>query len=97
MYGRSSEKTNSGGEQLTFSMKRRRNRTQKPLACYREITLHEERTGQSIKDLPVEVVEYRLPEERVCPCCGGKSEMSTEVREELKIIPAKVSIVKHVR
>jgi len=45
------------------------------------------------------VIEYRLPEEeQVCPCCGGKlHEMSTEVREELKIIPAKVSIVKHVR
>ena len=46
------------------------------------------------------MIEYRLPEEeQVCPCCAVVKlhEMSTEVREELKIIPAKVSIVKHVR
>jgi transposase len=52
-----------------------------------------------LKDLPVETVEYRLPEEeQVCSCCGGKlHEMSTEIRQELKIIPAQVSVVKHVR
>jgi transposase len=50
-------------------------------------------------DLPVETIEYRLPpEERVCPQCGGPMhEMSTEVRQELKIIPAQVKVVKHVR
>lgn len=53
----------------------------------------------SLKDLPVETVEYRLPEEeQVCSCCGGPlHEMSTEVRQELKIIPAQVKVVKHVR
>ncbi|MDK2856767.1 MAG: transposase [Bacillota bacterium] len=52
-----------------------------------------------LKDLPVETVEYRLsPEEQVCPQCGGPlHEMSTEVRQELKIIPARVKLVKHVR
>ena len=52
-----------------------------------------------LKDLPVETVEYRLPpEEQTCSCCGGHlHEMSTEVRQELKIIPAKVSVVQHVR
>ena len=52
-----------------------------------------------LKDLPVETIEYRLPpEERICPCCGEElKEMSTEVRQELKIIPAQVSLVKHVR
>jgi transposase len=54
---------------------------------------------EQLKDLPVETVEYRLPEaEQVCACCGGKlHEMSTEVRKELKIIPAQVSVVEHVR
>ena len=52
-----------------------------------------------LKDLPVETIEYRLPaEEQVCLCCGGSlHEMSTEVRQELKIIPAQVKVVKHVR
>lgn len=52
-----------------------------------------------LRDLPVETVEYQLPEEeRVCPCCNGPLHaMSTEVRQELKIIPAAVKVVKHVR
>lgn len=52
-----------------------------------------------LKDLPVEVIEYRLPEsEQVCPCCQGTlHEMSTQVRQELKIIPAQVKVVKHIR
>lgn len=52
-----------------------------------------------LKDIPVEVIEYHLPEEQqVCSSCGEKlHEMSTEVRQELKIIPAQVSVVKHVR
>jgi len=52
-----------------------------------------------LADLPVETIEYRLPdEEQVCACCGGPlHEMSTEVRQELKIVPAQVSVVKHVR
>jgi len=54
---------------------------------------------EMLKDLPVETIEYRLPpEEQVCPNCGGPlHEMSTEVRQELKVIPAQVKIVKHVR
>lgn len=52
-----------------------------------------------IKDLPVETIEYHLPEEdQVCPCCNGALHvMSTEIRQELKIIPAEVKVVKHVR
>ena len=54
---------------------------------------------EDLKDLPVETIEYRLsPEEQVCPCCNGPlHEMSSEVRQELKIILAQVSVVKHVR
>jgi len=52
-----------------------------------------------LKDLPVEVIEYRLEEhEQVCPCCQGTlHEMSTQVRQELKVIPAQVIVVKHVQ
>lgn len=52
-----------------------------------------------LEDLPVETVEYHLPEqERTCPSCSGPLHaMSTEVRQELKIIPAEVKVVKHVR
>lgn len=52
-----------------------------------------------LKDLPVEVIEYRLEEhEQACPCCQGKlHEMSTQVRQEIKVIPAQVKVVKHVQ
>jgi len=52
-----------------------------------------------LKDLPVETIEYRLSEdEQVCPQCGeALHEMSTEIRRELKIIPAQVVVVEHVR
>ncbi|WP_273125645.1 IS66 family transposase [Bacillus weihaiensis] len=52
-----------------------------------------------LENLPEETIEYRLSdEEQVCSCCGGNlHEMSTEVRQELKYIPAEVKVVKHVR
>lgn len=55
--------------------------------------------AEKIKDLPVEVIDYELPDEdRVCPCCNGElHEMSTQVRDELKIVPAQASIVRHVQ
>jgi len=56
-------------------------------------------TDKLPEDLPVEVIEYELPEsERACPDCGGEMHaMGRETREELKIIPAKAVIVRHVR
>ncbi len=50
-------------------------------------------------DIPVEIIEHILPEdERVCSECGGALHtMGRETREELKIIPAKAVIVRHVR
>ena len=51
------------------------------------------------KDLPIERIEYRLSEaEQICECCGlPLHEMSTEVRHEVKLVPAQVKIVQHVR
>jgi transposase len=50
-------------------------------------------------DLPVEVVEHKLPDEEcVCPECGGAlHEMSQQVREEVKLIPASAVIVRHIQ
>lgn len=52
-----------------------------------------------LENLPTETIEYRLTEEeQVCLCCSGDlHEMSTEVRQELEIIPAEVKVVNHVR
>jgi len=52
---------------------------------------------EDLSGLPVEVVEYDLPEsERLCPdCSGALHEMAHNVRRELKIIPAQVKVVEH--
>jgi transposase len=50
-----------------------------------------------LEHLPTETIEYRLAkDEQVCSCGHELHEMSTEVRQELKIIPAEVKVVKHV-
>jgi transposase len=67
------------------------------------ITYHRKKSqGQRetmLENLATETIEYRLSqEEQVCSCCHGSlHEMSTEVRRELKVIPAQVKVVKHVR
>jgi transposase len=47
------------------------------------------------KDLPIERIEYRLPEdEQICTACGEHlHEMSEELRHEVKLVPAQVKIV----
>ena len=56
-------------------------------------------TDKLPEDLPVEIIEHELPEdERTCPACGGDMhKMGEDCREELKIIPAKAVLVRHVR
>ena len=56
-------------------------------------------TDKLPEDLPVEIVEHVLPEEkRICPDCGsGMHTMGKETRDELKVIPAKAIITRHVR
>lgn len=65
---------------------------------YRRKKQHGQRK-RMLENLPTETIEYRLSdEEQVCSCCGGAMhEMSTEVRKELKVIPAQVKVVEHVR
>lgn len=72
--------------------------TMEDISSYRRRKKQGQRQEQ-LEDLPVETIEYRLPpEEQVCSNCGeGLHEMSTEVRQEIKIIPARAQVVKHVR
>jgi transposase len=51
------------------------------------------------KNLPMERIEYRLPEEeQICTACGCHlHEMSEELRHEVKLVPAQVKIVQHAR
>jgi transposase len=52
-----------------------------------------------LTSLATEEIEYHLPvEEQVCPqCSGALHEMGEEVRQELKVIPAQLVLVRHVR
>ena len=49
------------------------------------------------KDLPIERIEYRLPEEeQVCEACGGPMhEMSEQRRHEVEFIPATIRMIQH--
>lgn len=57
------------------------------------------KTKKKYEDLPVEEVYYGLSEEeKICPTCDHTlHEMKTEVRKELKVIPAQVRVVHHIR
>jgi len=56
-------------------------------------------TDKLPEDLPVEIIEHELPaQKRICPDCGYELHaMGKETREELKIIPAKAVIVRHIQ
>lgn len=68
------------------------------------VVTHERRKKQPghreemLLDLPMERVEYRLSEvERICSCGTRMHEMSTQVRRDLKHIPAQTVVIKHVQ
>jgi transposase len=52
---------------------------------------------EDLTGLPVERIDYEIPEEeRACPECGGAMrDIGTDIRRELKIIPAQVIVVEH--
>src|SRR5690554_3670874 len=56
-------------------------------------------TDKLPEDIPVEIIEHSLyDEECICPNCTNKLHpMGKEIREDLKLIPAKATIVRHVR
>ena len=101
-FGASSEKTNP--DQLSiFNEAEKESRPEIEEPTIEEITYKRKKkkglNKKSFEDLPVEKIEYVLPEEeRVCPNCGNHlHEMSKEIRRELKVIPAQVVIVEHVK
>jgi transposase len=55
--------------------------------------------AKQLEDLPVEVIEYRLEDdELICSRCNAIiHEMSVQIRQELKLIPPQVKLVKHVQ
>lgn len=101
-FGTSSEKTIPGQLSLFNEVEQEAN-PELPEPIIETVTYRRrKKRGQReimLEDLPVETVEYRLsPEEQVCSCCNGNlHEMSTEIRQELKFVPAVVKVVKHVR
>ena len=65
------------------------------VAAHKRHKKHEYTLDHLPENVPVEVVEHRLPEEeRVCPECGNTmSEIGKEVRRRLKLEPPKVVVV----
>lgn len=101
-FGSSSEKTTD--EQLSFFNEAEKNsRDNLAEPDLEEVTYKRRKSRglnkKSMEDLPVEVIEYDLSEDKQqCPECNEKlHKMSKEVRKELVIIPAQVKVVKHVR
>ncbi|MDD2504169.1 MAG: IS66 family transposase, partial [Clostridia bacterium] len=102
-FGASSEKTDSIQLSL-FNEAESISDITKPEPKLAEVKAHYRRrtrltTDKLPEDLPVEVIEHELPPENcICPDCGNElHRMGRETREELKIIPAKAIIVRHVR
>lgn len=101
-FGTSSEK--SDPNQLTLFDEAELEADPKvPEPTVEEITYKRRKTkgknDKMLEDLPVEVIEYDLPEEdQSCPQCDEHlHRMSKEIRKELKVIPAQVKVVEHVR
>src|SRR5690606_28038995 len=101
-FGSSSEKTNLDQLSLFNEAEDTTNSTVEEPTVETITYKRKKQRGQRermLENLPTETIEYRLPDvDQVCSCCGGAlHEMSTEVRKELKIIPAQVKVVEHVR
>lgn len=101
-FGKSSEKTDP--DQISiFNEAEKESRDNINEPTIEEITYKRKKSKglnkKSFDDLPVEKIEYTLDEEdRICPECNNSlHEMSKEIRRELKVIPAQVKVVEHIR
>lgn len=106
LYGRSSEQTVHAEQQTLFNEAEALDAVKPaiPEPTVEEITYKRKKKQKGhreemLKDLPVEVIEYKLPEEeQVCDICGNElHEMSVEITRELEIIPPQVKVVEHRR
>lgn len=102
LFASTSEKTPPGQEALLFNEAEANAAPEVPEPDTETLTYTRRKfAGQrqlQIANLPVEEMEYRLPaEEQVCPQCNGPlHEMGQDVRNEIKIVPARVILVKHI-
>jgi transposase len=106
LYGRSSEQTVHSEQQTLFNEAEALDAV-KPAVLeptVEEITYKRKKKQKGhreemLKDLPVEVVEHKLPkEEQICDVCGGDMhEMSVEITREIEIIPPQVKVIEHRR
>lgn len=103
-FGASSEKTTFEGQMsLVFNETEGFQRDNLPEPTLEEITYKRKKAvghkEELLADLPVQTIEYTLAEDKTdCPECGEKMHvMGKEVRRELKIIPAQVEVVEHVK
>lgn len=101
IYGSSSEKTNTA-QLCIFNEAESETKPEIPEPIIEEIAYKRKKKQghreEMLKDLPVEIIEYHLTEEEQnCDCGAELHIMSKEVRKELKIVPAKVSVVEHVQ
>jgi len=98
-FGVSSEKTDVDVRQITLFGDASEEVPPEP--AIEEITYkRKKRKGKREEDLsglPVERIDYELPEEeRGCPKCGKiMSDIGVDVRRELKLIPARVVVEEH--
>lgn len=103
IYGSSAEKIAEDYGQLNLFNEAEMER--QPLAVepkIEEITYKRKKSKKKTQTeiygvLPVEEIVYDIPdEEKICEKCGSEmSFMKYEIRRELKIVPAKVSVVEH--
>jgi hypothetical protein len=98
-FGASSEKT-MPNQLLLFAGNNNEAEMKEPEAMFDEITYkrrkrNKGKRGDDFSGLPVERIEYSLPEEkRICPECGEFMHvMGHETKRELEIIPAQVKII----
>jgi transposase len=103
LYGASSEKKHIDEQLSIFNEAEVEAKPDEKEPDVEEITYKRKKKSgyrkEQLEGLPVEEIKYELPEEeRICECCNGKMhEMSTEVREEISIIPAQVKITRHIK
>lgn len=103
LYAPSSEKTPVGQEAMLFNEAEACAVPEASEPVSEPITYTRRKfTGQrelNLSGLPVAEIVYELPEhEQVCPVCEGRLHtMGADVRQELQIVPAVVTLVRHVQ